>query len=649
MRRSARLGNLNSAFLWGGFGAALVLFASTAVLAAGKHDHGSRSSHGRATQVQLPSTLEDFFEPGTQENMLNDEMVSVWSCLNCHELGEDDGNTKQVVGPFDNWAMSMMAQAARDPIWHAALAIANQDANFAGDTCIRCHSPSAWVSGRSVPTDTSAFIASDWDGVNCNFCHRMVDPIASSNNPPEDGAILQALASAGLMPAMPGNARYIVDPDDTRRGPLDDVPENYHGVPILVSPFHREGQMCGTCHDVSNAMYTRQSDGTYALNTFDASHPTLHPHDMMPEQRTYSEWLNSTFASSGVYFPDHRFGGDHPTGVMSSCQDCHMPKNFGGACVFWPYPPFFPRPDVPEHSFIGANTWVLGAVYDLHGSSGSFLTPESVDLNSARTQTMLRNASDMQVVQYGGQLKVRVINYSGHKLPTGYPEGRRMWINVKFFNAAGDLIDERGGYDYTSASLNAGDTKVYEMKLGMTPEVASSVGLPAGQSFHLVLNNTILKDNRIPPIGFANAAFEAVRAQPVAHTYADGQYWDDTPFAIPAKAAQAVVTLYYQTTSREYIEFLRDTNVTNNAGQIAHDAWVNRGKSAPQDMDVLQIALAAPRTGDITHDGVVNVSDLLAVISAWGPCPPPNLCAADLNGDGAVNVSDLLLVISNWG
>jgi hypothetical protein len=58
--------------------------------------------------------------------------------------------------------------------------------------------------------------------------------------------------------------------------------------------------------------------------------------------------------------------------------------------------------------------------------------------------------------------------------------------------------------------------------------------------------------------------------------------------------------------------------------------------------------------GDITGDGVVNVSDLLAVIDAWGSCPgPPQLCAADIaphpGGDGAVNVLDLLLVINNWG
>ena len=599
-------------------------------------------------QNPLPASLEDYFEPGTQEMTLVDPMVSSWSCYNCHQF-KDDANPKQLVAPSDNWIMSMMAQAARDPVWHAALAVANQDADFSGDTCIRCHSPNGWLGGRSVPTDGSALIGDDFDGVSCNFCHRLVDPYASPSNPEEDDPILKALMGQGLLPTSLGNGRYIVDPVDVRRGPLDDVPENYHGVPIIVSEFHREGQLCGACHDVSNSLFTRQANGTYALNKFDSAHPTLDPHDMMPEQRTYSEWLNSDFATKGVYFEDQRFGGEHPTGIMQSCQDCHMPKHFGGLCAFWEYPPFFPRLDVPEHSFIGANTWVLGAVYDLYGQSETGLTPEAVDLTFARTSTMLRHASDMQVLQYGPNIRARIVNQSGHKLPTGYPEGRRMWINVKFFDAGQNLIAERGSYDLETATLTTGDTKVYEMKLGIGADVAAATGVPAGESHHLVLNNQILKDNRIPPRGFTNAAFNAIRAPVVGHAYGDGQFWDDTTFAIPQGAAQAVVTLFYQTTSREYIEFLRSANVTNSAGETAYNAWLARGKSAPVDMDMHTIALAAPKLGDANHDGLVNVADLIAVINGWGTCPPPNMCATDFNGDNDTNVSDLLTVIMNWG
>lgn len=57
---------------------------------------------------------------------------------------------------------------------------------------------------------------------------------------------------------------------------------------------------------------------------------------------------------------------------------------------------------------------------------------------------------------------------------------------------------------------------------------------------------------------------------------------------------------------------------------------------------------------DLNGDGVVNVSDLLAVINGWGTCPaPPTPCPADIAPtgapDGVVNVSDLLAIINNWG
>jgi hypothetical protein len=51
--------------------------------------------------------------------------------------------------------------------------------------------------------------------------------------------------------------------------------------------------------------------------------------------------------------------------------------------------------------------------------------------------------------------------------------------------------------------------------------------------------------------------------------------------------------------------------------------------------------------GDSNGDGMVNVTDLLAILSAWGPCAAP--CGPDTNGDGQVNVTDLLTVLGNWG
>ena len=51
----------------------------------------------------------------------------------------------------------------------------------------------------------------------------------------------------------------------------------------------------------------------------------------------------------------------------------------------------------------------------------------------------------------GDLLSVRVTNQSGHKLPSGYPEGRRMWLNVKFLDANSRVIQEVGAYDAAPA------------------------------------------------------------------------------------------------------------------------------------------------------------------------------------------------------
>lgn len=53
--------------------------------------------------------------------------------------------------------------------------------------------------------------------------------------------------------------------------------------------------------------------------------------------------------------------------------------------------------------------------------------------------------------------------------------------------------------------------------------------------------------------------------------------------------------------------------------------------------------------GDVNNDGVVDISDMLLVMAAWGNCPAADACPADLNGDGVIDISDLMLVLDNWG
>ncbi len=48
---------------------------------------------------------------------------------------------------------------------------------------------------------------------------------------------------------------------------------------------------------------------------------------------------------------------------------------------------------------------------------------------------------------------------------------------------------------------------------------------------------------------------------------------------------------------------------------------------------------------DIDGDGQVAVTDLVAIIVAWGT----DDASADLNDDGVVDVTDLVTVITTWG
>lgn len=226
------------------------------------------------------------------------------------------------------------------------------------------------------------------------------------------------------------------------------------------------------------------------------------------------------------------------------------------------------RTDLPLHQFKGANTFIP-AVLPFHPAFGSEVDAAALQDGIAASTDNLRKAATVSGTIAGGTLTVRVTNETGHKLPTGYPEGRRMWLHVRALDAKRTVVFESGRYVFSTATLVGyraapadpdydPHLRIWEAEQGMSPDVATAVGLPAGRSFHLSLNNVRLKDTRIPPRGFTNAAFAAIDAEPVGGTYADGQYWDEVAYPVGAGAVRAEVTLYYQTASREYVEFLRD-------------------------------------------------------------------------------------------
>lgn len=513
---------------------------------------------------RVPTTLRDFDMPGTQPlfvSEINDSQV----CGGCH------GYYDQAVEPYFTALGSMMSHASNDPVFRAALDIANADAPESGDLCLRCHAPKGWLEGRSTPTDGSQLTFMDTVGVNCDVCHRMVDPVYQAGiSPIEDASILAELDE---IPQVFSSAQYVIDPDNTRRrGPFAD-----HVAPhgVIVSPFHQESAFCGTCHDVSNPVFVRNPDGTYSPNGFDEPAASFGAHQIGAVERTYSEWFYSAYNTpKGVYAPD--LGGNKE--YVRTCQDCHM-RDVTGAGCFYPDAPI--RDDLPLHDLTGGSTWLPPILEWVDAK----VNTEALIAGAERARRMLQLAAELDATQAAGRLVVTVTNRTGHKLPTGYPEGRRMWLNVRFYDRHGQLVGESGAYDYYQAVLlEDPELKVYEAKPVIGENIADIVGLPANTEFHFVLNNKWLKDNRIPPLGFTNADYEAFGGAPVGATYADGQNYDITYYQIPPRAARAEVTLYYQSLTREYVEFLRDEGQPGGAGDTLYWLWSTFGKCPPEPM-----------------------------------------------------------------
>ncbi len=84
---------------------------------------------------------------------------------------------------------------------------------------------------------------------------------------------------------------------------------------------------------------------------------------------------------------------------------------------------------------------------------------------------------------------------------------------------------------------------------------------------------------------------------------------------------------------------------------------VDRDRDAFFDRDELDAGsdpadpISTPNNvGDVDGDGSVGITDLLALLAAWGPCPvPPAGCPADIDGDGIVGITDLLSLLGHWG
>jgi hypothetical protein len=691
--------------------------------------------------------------PGTQPEEVT--MESPNRCLNCHSGYE----TNPRVEPGFGWMGSAMGNAGRDPIFWATLAIAEQDFDGAGDLCIRCHSAGGWMAGRSTPTDGSGLRASDENGIDCDTCHQLVNPdqeehIGTMFDPfiaNQDDLIGPLLP--GTTEGYYGSGMMVMSNDYGKLGPYpegDAVARHQ----FTESNFHRDPDFCGTCHDVSNSVVGdlapnagTQPGAPDVINSWDfppVGSPNLGgpieekaafnnpPYAYGIVERTYSEYKSSPLSSTLVddfrslpadlqdmrgslynaymaattnetrsaNYIDDATNPDETSMRYFSCQTCHMQAITGRGCDKADAPN---RLDQPMHDQTGGNYWVFPLIQyqDQKGTLrlGGGLTADQIaamDDGILRAKAHLTQAATLDV---NGDL-VRITNMTGHKVITGYPEGRRMWLNIKFYDSNGSLLEEVGKWgELPTTATNPVDSKtfvpksivdldnpklkVYEVHPAMTRDWAqllmavnadywgpkdlgfdrisgASVGtiadLAAGtipgheneayyETFHFALNNYVAKDNRIPPYQMSYDESLRRNAQPVPADQYEGQpggvynHWDefDIKTIAPQGAAGAELTLYYQGTSWEYVQFLNNavipitdpptpgqvTPFLADEGKNYLDAWVNA-----QDAD-----------------GNTMVPPFTMATATWGAAqcvPAPEICddTIDNDCDGQVDCAD---------
>ncbi|MBA8889427.1 hypothetical protein FHW12_003670 [Dokdonella fugitiva] len=548
----------------------------------------------------------DYTPHGTQPG-LDVTLGAVSVCIDCHR-SLDPANAGFM--PHSTWGGSMMANAMRDPLFWAALDVANHDAASegnagVGDYCLRCHTPRGWLGGRVVKNGSGGTTGtggesgckllgnyaskdrdnSDYSGVDCHYCHRLMP------GGPQGEAFITGNANAWVDDAL------TCESTPGFFGPCRRGPYQYAAGSMLEAPHgwaysshHTGSAICATCHDVTTPDTDQgplktlvRADGT------DSGRP-------FPIERTSTEWSRSLFADAIL-----RDGfGDAPSGTPAvataqPCQACHMRTSQDPLAKACEANPSGSRTgNLPVHEFAGANAWVPGIIKAEYG--GNLLQqPEDYDRTIASARDMLASSATVSttITAYTPatpttagsiSIEVAVTNLSGHKLPTGYPEGRRMWLNLQVRSAANALVAESGAYDDATATLTEDvQARVYESLQGIwdAPSQTCVVESAGAKQFHFVLNNCIAKDNRIPPLGFRVTAPddpEGLEAGPVAANYAETSPGSGVlvntdrvayTFTVPAGTTgplSAKATLYHQVASSDYIAFLRDQSIDNAFG-----------------------------------------------------------------------------------
>ena len=437
------------------------------------------------------------------------------SCASCHNDPSMTINTPipdvtRNVSIGTAWETSVMANATRDPYWHAV--VASELHNFPmleesiNDKCTVCHAPMAndfakkegidlrlfskgseangdFQKGIYSMTEEDELFNHAMDGVSCSLCHQMED-INFGNNESMTGGYTILGSPTGEIEDRPAYGQY-TDPD------IGYMQQQAAFLP-QYGPHLSTSESCATCHNLN-------------LKPVDENGQAIEGAGHFAEQAIYTEWLKSDFAMGGP--------------KEATCQECHMPKVDEPVYLAQGSPE--KRTEFSEHVFLGANTVMQDMFMQYSEQLG--IKP-GLDFEGAitRNRQFLTTSADVTLSQGSvndGTLTfdVNIVNNTGHKLPGGY-HSRRVYLHVQVLDMNGQLVYESGkinadgSIDGVSEDANPASWEQHYDVITSPSQVQvyqSIVGDFEGDRTHSLLDGSqYLKDNRLLPSGMNKFAIE---------------------------------------------------------------------------------------------------------------------------------------------
>ena len=167
--------------------------------------------------------------------------------------------------------------------------------------CVTCHAPSvAATNPKSHDLNLALFSpAAEWDGISCDYCHKIRRVVKSETSPSGFKAVHQRQTPSQ------GNSILVF-------GPYQDV----SGPPMAASyaSVFEKGQYCSVCHSHKKNLKNRKTwDWGKVYSKAEWKGFGLKDASVLPVQTTYQEWRQW---QASLVKNDPNKG--------KKCQDCHM-------------------------------------------------------------------------------------------------------------------------------------------------------------------------------------------------------------------------------------------------------------------------------------------------------------------------------------